>query len=121
MAEELELELPAVPESVAQARGAIGDVLAGVDARSRDAVRLIVSELVTNAVKHGPDAPISLLLRRQGATVYGEVSDRGAGPIAAVSASAHGGFGLHVVETMSDRWGIEEGATRVWFEVAAGR
>jgi hypothetical protein len=31
-----------------------------------------------------------------------------------------GGWGLHLVETLSRRWGVREGSTHVWFELAAG-
>jgi hypothetical protein len=30
-----------------------------------------------------------------------------------------GGWGLHLVETLSRRWGVREGSTHVWFELAA--
>ena len=28
-----------------------------------------------------------------------------------------GGWGLHLVQTLSDRWGVYEGSTHVWFEI----
>ena len=28
-----------------------------------------------------------------------------------------GGWGLHLVQTLSDRWGVHEGSTHVWFEI----
>ena len=120
MAETVEIELSPRPESVAEARGAIGDLLEGLDRQNRDAVRLIVSELVTNAVRHGPEKPISLRVSRHGDSVRGEVSDQGDGTIA-ISRTAedyvNGGFGLRLVEAVSRDWGVEEGSTRVWFEV----
>src|SRR5262249_53252731 len=99
MAERVEMELAPRPESVAEARGAIGDLLDGLDRRNRDAVRLIVSELVTNAVRHGPEKPISLRVIREDDTIRGEVSDQGDAAIA-INRSAegyvNGGFGLRL-------------------------
>jgi hypothetical protein len=31
-----------------------------------------------------------------------------------------GGWGLHMVETLSRRWGVREGSTHVWFELPSG-
>ena len=28
-----------------------------------------------------------------------------------------GGWGLHLVQTLSKRWGVHEGSTHVWFEI----
>ena len=28
-----------------------------------------------------------------------------------------GGWGLHLVQTLSERWGVHEGSTHVWFEI----
>jgi serine/threonine-protein kinase RsbW len=47
----LAVDLPAVPESAPVARGAVMDALAGV-AVDRDAVGVVVSEAVANAVMH---------------------------------------------------------------------
>ena len=47
----LAVDLPAVPESAPVARGAVMDALAGV-AVDRDAVGIVVSEAVANAIMH---------------------------------------------------------------------
>lgn len=79
--EELDLTLPPRPESVAVARRAVGEMLEGLDDRTQDGVRVIVSELVTNALKHGPDRPIALRLWRDGESIRGEVEDEGTGKV----------------------------------------
>jgi hypothetical protein len=49
-----------------------------------------------------------------------EVVDQGAGfiPVARDRPVTEvGGWGLHLVETLADRWGVHEGSTHVWFEI----
>jgi serine/threonine-protein kinase RsbW len=120
MPEELDMTLPPRPESVGVARRAIGELLEGLDDRTQDGVRVIVSELVTNALKHGPDRPISLRLWREGDSVRGEVEDEGSGTVRIWrerDRGSSGGYGLPIVDAMSDRWGVHDGNTRVWFEL----
>jgi len=87
------------------------------DERSEDAV-LLVSELVTNAVKYGGDGPIELSVERPGDSLRVAVRDIGGpGPLPAVRepGAAGGGHGLRLVDTIADRWGGEHGSTIVWF------
>jgi anti-sigma regulatory factor (Ser/Thr protein kinase) len=92
--------------------------------RKEDAV-LLVSELVTNAVKYGPtDGEIQLIVDQDSARTRFTVHDPGAGALPqmrATDAPAHqgGGHGLRLVDAVSDRWGVERGSTRVWFELDA--
>jgi anti-sigma regulatory factor (Ser/Thr protein kinase) len=120
MHEELDLTLPPRPESVAEARHASARLLNGFSDRSRSEAMLIVSELVTNALRHGPEQPVSLRLRRDDDAVQGEVEDEGTAVIRErpEARPASGGFGLHLVDVLSDRWGIEAGSSRVWFELS---
>jgi anti-sigma regulatory factor (Ser/Thr protein kinase) len=123
MPEELDLTLPPRPESVAVARRAVSELLQDLDERTRDGVRVIVSELVTNALKHGPDRPIALRLWRDGESVRGEVEDEGHGKIQIWrerDRGSNGGYGLPIVDAMSDRWGVQDGNNRVWFELVNG-
>jgi anti-sigma regulatory factor (Ser/Thr protein kinase) len=88
-------------------------------------VRLVVSELVTNSVRHAklsPDQQISLAMVISGGSVRGRVCDPGPGfekpsePRPRTDLS--GGFGLPIVERISDRWGVERnGCACVWFEI----
>jgi serine/threonine-protein kinase RsbW len=118
MAQELELSLPSRPQSLAEARSAATALVAGLSNNTQDGVRVVVSELVTNAIKHGPGGEVTLRLRREGLSVRGEVEDEGHGniDIGRENAGPHGGFGLRVVNALTDRWGIEKGSTHVWFE-----
>jgi hypothetical protein len=50
-----------------------------------------------------------------------EVVDQGSGfvPVARDRpATEAGGWGLHLVETLANRWGVHEGSTHVWFEIS---
>jgi anti-sigma regulatory factor (Ser/Thr protein kinase) len=82
-------------------------------------VALVVSELINNALVHGR-GEIRLALRLDGGRVWGEVGDGGdafAGAAAARPGDETGGFGLHIVERLTTRWGVREGKTQVWFEM----
>jgi anti-sigma regulatory factor (Ser/Thr protein kinase) len=90
-----------------------------------DVVRLLVSELVTNAVLHSDAPPTSeivlraRLLDRDALRV--EVIDCGSGFDAARRGRArpNGGYGLLLVAEQASRWGVDQkGGTRVWFELA---
>jgi anti-sigma regulatory factor (Ser/Thr protein kinase) len=85
---------------------------------------LLVSELVTNSVKHAgqPEgAPVHIRAAAVNGVVRVEVHDCGHGPVRP-RAPAHrqAGFGLRLVEQLATRWGVnDEHGTRVWFELAA--
>jgi anti-sigma regulatory factor (Ser/Thr protein kinase) len=92
-----------------------------------ESARLVVSELVTNSVRHGGASAPGVVVVRVGLTetmVRVEVEDRGrAGVIAPRSPDLEGGggFGLNVVQVLSERWGLERvaaGGTRVWAQLS---
>lgn len=89
-------------------------------------VLLLLSELVSNAVLHGragADTAIGIDVRRRAEIVRVEVTDAGVGfdweRRRRERPRREGGFGLALVERISERWGIERqaGRTRVWFEL----
>jgi anti-sigma regulatory factor (Ser/Thr protein kinase) len=88
----------------------------------RGALRLLVSELVTNSVRHvvGSTKPVVLAVQIGAHAIRVEVHDGGAGfePGKPQPRGADGGFGLFLVERMASRWGVESrDGTRVWFEL----
>ena len=88
----------------------------------RGALRLLVSELVTNSVRHvtGSKQPVELAVRIGSRMIRVEVRDGGAGfePGKPEPRGADGGFGLYLVERMATRWGVDtRDGTRVWFEL----
>jgi len=120
-AQTLDLTLPAEPGSVAEARSrvleAVGPELA--DDAQVQTLRLLVSELVTNAVRHGDrDEPVEIHAMWN-SEVRIEVVDHGQGFLPEPRTGAldePGGFGLFLVGRLADRWGVEtDGDTRVWF------
>jgi anti-sigma regulatory factor (Ser/Thr protein kinase) len=95
---------------------------AALDGRATETVvqhvELVVSELATNAVVHG-GSPFELAVEVDG-RVRVEVLDHSPDLPAkrAMSATATSGRGLHIVEALCDRWGVElaGGGKRVWCE-----
>jgi anti-sigma regulatory factor (Ser/Thr protein kinase) len=119
-AQTLDLTLPPEPESVAEARARVLDAVGPALADGQEeTLRLLVSEVVTNAVRHGArDEPVEIHLRWN-SEVRVDVVDHGGGftPVPrAGSLDEPGGFGLFLVGRLADRWGVETNAsTRVWF------
>ena len=85
--------------------------------------KLLVSELVTNSVKYGR-GPLTLNFDvPEPGRLRCEVVDAGSGftPQARTRpATDVGGWGLYLVEALASAWGVQDGSTHVWFEVAAG-
>jgi len=94
----------------------------------REDVLLLLSELVSNAVRHAgvsPDESVRVGLRRWPRRVRVEVVDRGTDSTqvrVSPSGDEFGGWGLVLVERISARWGVGAGAggTCVWFEIDFG-
>jgi anti-sigma regulatory factor (Ser/Thr protein kinase) len=84
-------------------------------------VKLLVTELITNSVKYGGNGAVTLKVEYEDPRKLRiEVIDQGVGfvPVARDRpATEVGGWGLHLVQTLSDRWGVYEGSTHVWFEI----
>lgn len=124
--EKLELYLPASEAAIGQARAFV-DRLAALNAHkdARFAVRLLVSELFTNAVKYGSlreGSRIHLSLAATDTHVRVEICDRGHGfptpETAMPGAEAESGRGLAFLDALADRWGVVgDGETCVWFEL----
>ena len=116
-------QLPGGAQAPARARQIVG-VTIGVVLPEEQAYQasLLASEIVSNSVLHGragDEDQIELALSWNLDHVRLEVIDEGPGFQAhQPDPDRTGGWGLALVETMSDRWGIERGdRTRVWFEL----
>ena len=87
-------------------------------------VRVLVSELVTNAVSHGHAEEVAVELIVTESLVRIEVTDPGAGfaraDMPVTPRPEGGGNGLLMVDTIASRWDVgptAEGGTCVWFEI----
>jgi anti-sigma regulatory factor (Ser/Thr protein kinase) len=111
-------ELPRDEHSPAAARAALRGFSHVLDRPREDASRLLVSELVTNAVKYGGEGPVRLEVTSEPSRFRAEVIDEGSGFVARErEPDQEGGWGLPLVEELADRWGTFEGSTHVWFEL----
>jgi anti-sigma regulatory factor (Ser/Thr protein kinase) len=113
-----EFSLPEGEGTVALARDFTREVLAGWGDRDTNGdVVLVVSELVTNAVRHGRCLPILRLSATAGG-IRVEVTDTDPTPPRIRQPGADGGWGLRMVERLSSAWGVvPEGEGKVvWCE-----
>jgi anti-sigma regulatory factor (Ser/Thr protein kinase) len=118
----LAVELPLTTQTAYNARALIRERLGEVLPATRlwDLLT-VVTELVTNAVRHGDGDTVRIRLSvAANGKVSGEVENDGYArielrPIDTASAS---GIGLHIVGAIADRWRVFVGdATRVRFEL----
>jgi anti-sigma regulatory factor (Ser/Thr protein kinase) len=131
MNDEMSFELAGGPYAVTASRLAIAGLDDKLDPNVLFDMRLLVSELVTNCVKHaqiGPDESIDLRVEIGAETVRVSVRDDGPGfepPARALTeeaAEAGSGGGLFLVEQLSASWGVErEQGAIVWFELPLRR
>lgn len=120
---EARTRLSSHPTSAAAARRFVRDVLNRWQAADSEAsVLLCTDELVTNAIVH-VSSDIEIVVRLNGPVVRVEVRDRSGRPPLrqVVAADAEAGRGLHLVDALSSRWGVENRVDgwgkAVWFEV----
>jgi anti-sigma regulatory factor (Ser/Thr protein kinase) len=114
-------KIDAQHQGPAQARRIIADELSTVlSGTELEDVKLMVSELVTNGIVHGgrEDAGSVILDVRVNGNIRCTVLDQGPGFAARVRDDARAGWGLRLVERLSDRWGMvcSPRRTEVWFE-----
>ena len=121
----LAIELTRDSESVGAARAALAEIAPAIAPGRYSDARLLLSELVSNAVKYGGDGGVRIVVRSVGDATHVEVIDHGRGFAARETARDRdrddlervGGWGLPLVETLADEWGSFEGSTHVWFRV----
>jgi two-component sensor histidine kinase len=125
MSETMAIDLPAEPDSARRAREQLKPYRTSVSESTFIDLCLLVDELVVEALHDVSDggAPTAIQLRAEldGDRVHVVVAE-GSGAYRLPSrrpAPGDPGFGLHLVQRLSDRWGIrrEGGRATVWLEL----
>ncbi|MFF4410173.1 ATP-binding protein [Streptomyces sp. NPDC001404] len=120
--------LPRTTRAAAQARRVLATVCVG-DAAAEDTAALLLSEVVSNAVRHADGSTIKVIVSRDdvcGAVTgavfdstarMGEGARRGDGPLDELET----GRGLDILDVLADMWGVTrvgESGKWVWFRIA---
>jgi anti-sigma regulatory factor (Ser/Thr protein kinase) len=119
-----EVTLPDGPEGASFARRATARAaeLWRLDRELTETALLLVSELTTNAIRHGAP-PVRLSLRLHSGRLRVEVADGSPAlpQLAQPGPGQVGGRGLHIVQQLAARWGAHTSRRRlgktVWFEL----
>lgn len=115
------------PEAPGAARDfvcSVADEMYGDDDLA-EALRLVVSEVVTNSIRHGQtgqDGCVELVMKTAREGLRLEIVDDGPGfaPQARTAGPDEpGGWGLYLVDSLADSWGVDSSeGTRVWLEMS---
>ena len=114
----LHIDIPRDARAPSRARRAVEAFADDLGTDAAADVKLMISELVSNSVKYGAAGEISLALCSEDrGHLYAEVADDdGEGFVPQERdgpATDVGGWGLYLVQTLSDRWGVRAGGARV--------
>lgn len=120
-------ELPTAPDSIATARSIVLGMGSGLPQWLRDDAALLVSELMSNTVRHGGETALLTVTLRDGLLTVA-VHDDGAGlpemHDEVPDLSTTSGRGLQIVDRVADSWGVDLDAggpgKTVWFRLDAG-
>ena len=119
----MDLRLEATPETVDRARHALDGL--GLPEGLLEDARLLVSELVSNSVRHaglGPEDNIHVHVDWSGRLLRVSVRDRpdrrSPSVVAAIrpAPGAQSGWGLYLVDRLATRWGADRDGG-YWFEL----
>jgi len=112
------------PASVIEARAALSPLERAVDPDTFQTLRLLVTELVGNSVRHAESRTteeIELSVHATRGMIRIEVTDAGSefAPLRrSQEVDATSGRGLQIVQALCDRWGtVTQEHTRVWCEL----
>jgi anti-sigma regulatory factor (Ser/Thr protein kinase) len=121
----ISLRLRGGPEAAARARRALSKLRADLDPPLMETLRLLVTELVSNSVRHARADTVILKVLVGRTVVLTEVTDEGPGfdpEDTGKPGTEDSGWGLFLVERLAQRWGVsqQDEATKVWFELRRG-
>ncbi len=122
MPPEIDLRLKPTPRAPQEARWGLEALRPSIDDELVDEAVLLVSEVVTNSVRHaGLDTtdPIEVRVRGSRSGIHVDVIDPGPGfDPRERQDGVDGGWGLWLLDRISSRWGVErDRVTTVWFEL----
>jgi RNA polymerase sigma-B factor len=121
MSDPIVVEVPVSTTAPARARAGVSRLLVGAPPDRRLDVMLLVTELVTNSVRHGglgDTDEIRVDVWPSAAAIRVAVVDEGSGFSDPDRMEEATGWGLRLVDRVADRWGFDSGArTTVWFEI----
>jgi anti-sigma regulatory factor (Ser/Thr protein kinase) len=107
-----------------RARAAVETLSGWLSRAELDDLQLMVSEITSNAVRHGGRGPIRLVVSRLAGSIRAAVTDQGDGfiPVAVEPSLYQGsGWGLFLVQELAADWGVtRDDGTTVWFELPVG-
>ncbi|HEY2601622.1 MAG TPA: ATP-binding protein [Thermoleophilaceae bacterium] len=116
------LDLASGVEAPSAAREALDRIEHGLDQADEYTVKLLISELVSNSVKHWGQGSVQVEIESAAGFVRVDVIDRGPafspGPHSA-EPEREGGWGLVLVDELATRWGSSPVGAHVWFELEA--
>ena len=123
----LRMRLGSGPDAAAEARHAIAELRADLDPPLMETLRLLVTELVSNSVRHTDCDSLTLRVAVGKAAVLTEVADDAPGFDAGAALEAERaevrnadtGWGLFLVQRLARDWGVKKDgrSKRVWFEL----
>ncbi len=122
----ISLRLRGGPEAAGRARRALSQLRADIDPPLMETLRLLVTELVSNSVRHARSDIVVLKVLVGRSAVLTEVTDEGPGfdpGDKRPPGTDESGWGLFLVERLAHRWGVvqqDDASTRVWFELLRG-
>jgi anti-sigma regulatory factor (Ser/Thr protein kinase) len=116
------VDLPVTIDAPGAARRALDGIAHGFNREQEYTIKLLISELVSNSVKHCGVGSVKVEIEATGDSVRVDVIDIGPafvpGPRTA-EPDAEGGWGLVLVDQLATRWGSVHQSAHVWFEIDA--
>ena len=122
--ESIRVRIAGDQDAAGRARSELARLRSMLDDPVIENIRLLVTELVTNSVRHARASTIELMVVVSRSRVHVEVANPGGGfePRPSGPEDSDSGWGLFLVDRLSDDWGVAQGSgadyQRVWFELA---
>jgi transcriptional regulator with XRE-family HTH domain/anti-sigma regulatory factor (Ser/Thr protein kinase) len=107
------------PHAPALARAGLAATAVGIPVEAFDRAVLLISELVTNSVRHAGSEWIEVEIELSDKCLRMDVVDQSRETIRPRTRNGDGGWGLVVLTELATRWGVERSATgkKIWVEL----